>query len=135
MLTLFSRATPSSLITTSDNDGSRREMSLNRASQPAKALASLMRDRDGGIGIIFGLSLIPIVGLVGLGVDYGMAITNRARLDRAADAAALAAVVTAKAYVAANSSQSGVFDKAKAAGPRRPSTHSRSTPAVSLCQV
>ncbi|SFV14602.1 Flp pilus assembly protein TadG [Methylobacterium sp. 174MFSha1.1] len=91
-------------------------MPLNRASQLVAALASLMRDRDGGIGIIFGLSLIPIVGLVGLGVDYGMAITNRARLDRAADASALAAVVTAKAYVAANSSQFGVFDKAKAAG-------------------
>ncbi|AWN52951.1 pilus assembly protein TadG-related protein [Methylobacterium sp. 17Sr1-1] len=91
-------------------------MSLTRASRLTAALASLMRDRDGGIGIIFGLSLIPIVGLVGLGVDYGMAITNRARLDRAADASALAAVVTAKAYVAANSSQSGVLDKAKAAG-------------------
>ncbi|SFV13904.1 Flp pilus assembly protein TadG [Methylobacterium sp. 174MFSha1.1] len=91
-------------------------MSLTRASRLVAALASLMRDRDGGIGIIFGLSLIPIVGLVGLGVDYGMAITNRARLDRAADASALAAVVTAKAYVAANSSQSGVLDKARAAG-------------------
>ncbi|MET7245744.1 pilus assembly protein TadG-related protein [Methylobacterium sp. EM32] len=91
-------------------------MSLTRASRLTAALASLMRDRDGGIGIIFGLSLIPIVGLVGLGVDYGMAITNRARLDRAADASALAAVVTAKAYVAANASQSGVLDKARAAG-------------------
>jgi Flp pilus assembly protein TadG len=91
-------------------------MFLTRASRFTAALASLMRERNGGIGIIFGLCLIPIVGLVGLGIDYGVAITNRSRLDRAGDAAALAAVVTAKAYVAANSSQSGVLDKAKAAG-------------------
>jgi Flp pilus assembly protein TadG len=91
-------------------------MSLNCASRFATALASLMRGRDGGIGIVFGLSLIPMIGLVGLGIDYGLAITNRSRLDRAADAAALAAVVTAKAYVAANASQVGVMDAARIAG-------------------
>ncbi|GJD63801.1 pilus assembly protein TadG-related protein [Methylobacterium frigidaeris] len=94
-------------------------MLLNCASRFSATLMSLMRGRDGGIGILFGLSLIPIIGLVGLGVDYGIAVTNRARLDRAADAAALAAVVTAKAYVAANASRSDVLTSATAAGATR----------------
>ncbi|TGD98627.1 pilus assembly protein TadG-related protein [Methylobacterium nonmethylotrophicum] len=89
---------------------------LSRARRFAAAAASLARARGGGINILFGLSLVPIVGLVGLGVDYGVAVTNRSRLDRAADAAALAAVVTAKAYVAANSSQNGVLAAALTAG-------------------
>lgn len=91
-------------------------MSLNCVSRFAAVLASLMRSRDGGIGIVFGLSLIPIIGLVGLGIDYGLTLTNRARLDRAADASALAAVVTARAYVVANASQVGVMEAARIAG-------------------
>ncbi|SEP48806.1 Flp pilus assembly protein TadG [Methylobacterium sp. ap11] len=89
---------------------------LISASRFAAASASFRRCRNGGINMLFGLSLIPMVGLIGLGIDYGVAVTNRSRLDRAADAAALAAIVTAKTYIAANSSQSGVIESAKAAG-------------------
>ncbi len=101
---------------------------MTSTSRFAAATARFIRARDGGIAILFGLSLIPIIGLVGLAVDYGVAITNRTRLDRAADAAALAAVVTAKAYVAAHSGESGVMDAALAAGQNRPSTPSTSMP-------
>jgi Flp pilus assembly protein TadG len=89
---------------------------LSCAGRLAAAAKSLWKDRDGGIAILFGLSLVPLVGLVGFGVDYGMAVNSRAQLDRAADAAALAAVVTAKSYVAANSSQSDVMTAAVNAG-------------------
>ncbi|KMO13191.1 pilus assembly protein TadG-related protein, partial [Methylobacterium platani] len=89
---------------------------LTCASRFAAAAASLFRSRGGGINVLFGLSLIPIVGMIGLGVDYGMAVTDRSRLDRAADAAAMAAIVTAKAYIAANSSQSNVMTAAATAG-------------------
>ncbi|AWN48961.1 phosphomannomutase [Methylobacterium terrae] len=89
---------------------------LTRASRLAAGAASFLRARGGGINMLFGLSLIPMVGLIGLGVDYGVAVTNRSRLDRAADAAAIAAVVTAKAYIAANSAQNGVLASALAAG-------------------
>ncbi len=92
---------------------------MTSTSRFAAATARFIRARDGGIAILFGLSLIPIIGLVGLAVDYGVAITNRTRLDRAADAAALAAVVTAKAYVAAHSGESGVMDAALAAGQKQ----------------
>ncbi|QRE73038.1 pilus assembly protein TadG-related protein [Methylobacterium aquaticum] len=92
---------------------------LNCASRFTAAAASLARARDGGIAILFGLSLIPLIGLVGLAVDYGIAITDRTRLDRAADAAALAAVVTAKAYAAAHSGESGMMAAALAAGSKQ----------------
>lgn len=64
---------------------------------------SLRRGTSGNVSILFALSLIPMVGLVGLGIDYGMALNAKAKLDNAADAAAIAAVATAKAYIAANS--------------------------------
>ena len=78
--------------------------------------ATLARAREGNISIIFGLSLIPILGLTGLGVDYGMAITTKTKLNAAADAAALAGVVTAKAYIAANPNDANVTQNAIAAG-------------------
>ncbi len=59
--------------------------------------------KAGNVTILFALSLIPMIGLVGLGVDYGVAFTDKTKLDNAADAAVLAAVATAKAYIATNS--------------------------------
>lgn len=79
----------------------------------AKALAS---DHGGSINIMFAMAVIPTVGLVGLGVDYGMAITGKTRLDNAADNAALAGVVTAKEYIAANAKQSDVTTAGLTAG-------------------
>lgn len=79
----------------------------------AKALAA---DHGGSINIMFAMAVIPTVGLVGLGVDYGMAITGKTRLDNAADNAALAGVVTAKEYIAANAKQSDVTSAGLTAG-------------------
>ena len=73
-------------------------------------------ENRGNVAIIFGFSLIPLIGLVGLGADYGVAITNKAKLDNAADAAAVSAVSTAKAYVANNQSDSNITADAIAAG-------------------
>lgn len=81
-----------------------------------RRLRSLPRAREGNVAMIFGLSLIPIIGLIGLGVDYGVAMTNKTKLDGAADAAAIAAVATAKAYIAANQGQANVTTNAIAAG-------------------
>ncbi|TNC15267.1 phosphomannomutase [Methylobacterium terricola] len=89
---------------------------LTCASRFAATAASFVKARDGGINVLFGLSLIPMVGLIGLGIDYGMTVTNQARLDRAADAAAMAAIVTAKAYVAAHSGEANVASNAEKAG-------------------
>jgi Flp pilus assembly protein TadG len=50
------------------------------------------RSRGGSTSIIFGLSLIPIIFLVGLGLDFSAAAQKQMQLNTAADAAALAAV-------------------------------------------
>jgi Flp pilus assembly protein TadG len=57
----------------------------------AAALARrLLRAEGGGVAIIFGLAMLPVMGLVGAGVDYTRASALRTDLQRAADAAALA---------------------------------------------
>jgi Flp pilus assembly protein TadG len=54
-----------------------------------------MRDRRGSSAMIFGLSVIPIVFLTGMALDFTSAAQKRTRLNAAADAAALAAVTPA----------------------------------------
>jgi Flp pilus assembly protein TadG len=87
---------------------------------PARRLrdraASLRGARSGNVTIMFALSLIPLIGLVGYGVDYGVAITDKAKVDAAADAAAIAGVVASKAYFAANPGQTNLSANAYAAG-------------------
>ncbi len=89
---------------------------LNRLAAQA---AALPRATGGNLSILFGFSLIPIVGLVGLGVDYGTAMSTKTKLNAAADAAALAAVVTTKAYIAANPTDPNLNANAIAAGQRQ----------------
>ncbi|TXM74288.1 phosphomannomutase [Methylobacterium sp. WL103] len=89
---------------------------LRRVGRPSASRPSFAAARDGNIAMIFGLSLIPMIGLIGLGVDYGVSMTNKTKLDNAADAAAVAAVATAKAYIAANQGQANLTAKAIAAG-------------------
>jgi Flp pilus assembly protein TadG len=54
-----------------------------------------IRDRRGNTAMIFALSLIPIIFLTGMGIDFTSAAQKRARLNAAADAAALSAVTPA----------------------------------------
>lgn len=78
--------------------------------------ADLRRDAEGSTSILVGFAMLPIIGLLGLGIDYGMAAARKKRLDSAADAAALAAMVTAKAYLAEHAGESDASDRAKAEG-------------------
>lgn len=68
--------------------------------------------KSGNVSIIAAFSMIPLVGVVGLGVDYGVALSNKTKLDKAADVAALTAVVAAKQYVANNQSDPNVTNNA-----------------------
>ncbi|MCJ2035382.1 pilus assembly protein TadG-related protein [Methylobacterium sp. J-068] len=77
--------------------------------QPALRLARIrrrlrtLRDaRGGNVLIVFALALIPLIGLVGVGVDYVRGINYRAHFDRAADAATITAIATARDYISAN---------------------------------
>ncbi|GJD35507.1 pilus assembly protein TadG-related protein [Methylobacterium aerolatum] len=89
---------------------------LTLAHRLAARTVALRRERGGSINILFGLSVIPLIGMIGLGVDYGVAITAKTKLNNAADAAALAAVVTAKAYIANNPAQANVTQSGITAG-------------------
>jgi Flp pilus assembly protein TadG len=60
-----------------------------------RALRALSRDRRAVIAMWIALIMLPLAGLVGLGIDYGFAIRAQAQLNSAADAAAIAATDTA----------------------------------------
>ena len=53
-------------------------------------LRRFQRDERGTVGLIFGLSLIPMMGITGAAVDYARASSVRAELQMPADATALA---------------------------------------------
>jgi Flp pilus assembly protein TadG len=53
-------------------------------------LRRFQRDERGAVGLIFGLSIIPMMGITGVAVDYARASSVRAELQMAADATALA---------------------------------------------
>lgn len=84
-----------------------------------RASRGFARDASGNFTILFALVAPILILFIGMGVDYKVGLSDKSRLDTAADAAALAAVNTAKAYFAANSStESGsvLSDDAIAAG-------------------
>jgi Flp pilus assembly protein TadG len=59
------------------------------------ALRYFLRDREGNLSVIFALTLLPVVGLIGAGVDYTQSSNRKLMLDSFADSAALSAVTPA----------------------------------------
>lgn len=57
-----------------------------------KFMRRFLGDRRGSTAIIFALALIPIIFMIGMGLDFSSAAARRIRLNAAADAAALAMV-------------------------------------------
>jgi hypothetical protein len=53
-------------------------------------LRSFIQDRRGAVAPIFALSIIPVIGLVGMAVDYSRANSIKAALQASLDATALA---------------------------------------------
>src|SRR5579875_3093382 len=56
------------------------------------SLFRFFRDTQANVAIIFALTSVLAIPLAGFGIDYGMAVDRKAKLDAFADAAALAAV-------------------------------------------
>ena len=50
------------------------------------------RDRKANVAIIFALTIVPIIFLLGMTLDFTQALRKKEQLDAAADAAAIAAV-------------------------------------------
>jgi Flp pilus assembly protein TadG len=63
-------------------------------------LVRFTKDDKGGVAIIMGLSIIPLVLAAGIAGDYAVLQSAKARLDASADAAALAAIKTAQNTIA-----------------------------------
>ncbi len=59
-----------------------------------KRIRGLLADERGQVGIIFGLSLIPVMVAVGVGIDYGRFNDAKSNLQTAVDATALALTKT-----------------------------------------
>ena len=60
-----------------------------------EALQRLVRDQDGNLTPMFALTLLPVLGLVGITVDYTQSSARKAMLDAIANSASLAAVTPA----------------------------------------
>ena len=56
------------------------------------AWARLLGAREGAVAPIYAVAIIPVIVMLGAGVDYGAAENDKAKLDAALDAASLAAV-------------------------------------------
>jgi Flp pilus assembly protein TadG len=77
----------------------------------------ILRERRAATAVMFALTVTPILAAVALAVDVGFAVRARARLDLAANAAALTAVTTAANAYAADPTTS--FQPAQDAGSAR----------------
>jgi len=60
---------------------------------------SFVANARGSVAIIMGFSTIPLMLAAGVAADFAVTQTVKARLDAAADAAALAAIKTAQATI------------------------------------
>jgi Flp pilus assembly protein TadG len=58
-------------------------------------LRSFLRSSRGNVAMIFAISLVPLIYLTGMGVDYGSAAMREAQLNAIADSAALSGVTPA----------------------------------------
>ena len=67
-------------------------------------LKRFFRERSGNVVVLFALSLLPILGLSGLAIDFSLAMRAKTALDASTDAAVLAAATEASAIIQSQSS-------------------------------
>ncbi|MGD5691115.1 pilus assembly protein TadG-related protein, partial [Xanthomonas citri pv. citri] len=69
------------------SDGNQGEGQMLR-----RVVLRFQRDRKANVAIIFALMMVPTIFLLGMALDYTLALRKREQLNAAADAAAIAAV-------------------------------------------
>lgn len=62
--------------------------------RPLSGLKTFLRETAGSIAIAFAIATVPMTMMTGLAVDYTNAVTTRSKLQKAVDAAGLAAINT-----------------------------------------
>lgn len=87
------------LISPGNDEGSTiradREESMGLRRPNASLRAAFRRSEDGNVAILFALTLVPVIGLVGAAIDYSRANAIRTSMQAAADSVALAVSRTA----------------------------------------
>jgi Flp pilus assembly protein TadG len=72
------------------NSFSSRTMFMNSTMRRlAQKVLGMGHDRRGNVAITFGFAMLPIIGLVGAGIDYSHAISIRVALQAGLDSTAL----------------------------------------------
>src|SRR5690349_17197166 len=61
-------------------------------SRATALISRFRRDTKANVAIMFGIAILPILGAVGVATDYSMATRMKAKLQSAADAAAIASI-------------------------------------------
>lgn len=82
----------------------------------SKHLRDFAAGRTGNVAMIFALAALPLMGSVGLAVDYGSMLSVKAKLDQAADAAAIAGIAGTQTYLKQYTGQGSPTSAAITAG-------------------
>ncbi|WP_158809142.1 TadE/TadG family type IV pilus assembly protein [Beijerinckia sp. L45] len=61
----------------------------------ARKLRHLLSDRSGASAVIFAIAAVPTFCILGFAIDYSLGISDKTKLDGAADAASMVAITTA----------------------------------------
>ncbi len=72
-------------------------------------------DRSGNVVVLMALVLVPIIGFIGFAADYGTALSDKARLDTASDAAAIVALKTAQSVIQGGGTTASAISQAQTA--------------------
>jgi Flp pilus assembly protein TadG len=80
---------------------------LNTIRRARDRAAAARRDQAGNVAITFALALVPLVGVVGMGIDYSAAIRARAQLQAAADSASVGSIASSSPAATAAIAMSG----------------------------
>lgn len=86
---------------------------LRRALSRLTAGTRFRAERSGNVAIITALAALPMFGLMGFAIDYGVAMSDKAKLDAAADAASMAGLTTAQTVIKGGGSVASAFQQGK----------------------
>jgi Flp pilus assembly protein TadG len=75
---------------TAGRDAAKPGIEATRGPLVLRTARRIWRDRRGVSALVFALSLLPILAMVGLGIDFGTAVSAKSQLDLAADAGVVA---------------------------------------------
>ena len=79
-------------------------------------LQAFLRDETANLAMITAFCAVPLLGLTGLAIDYAIELSAKAQLDIAADAAAVAAITTAKTVIGGGGTVASAQSQGQAQG-------------------